>query len=238
MIFPPRSKFNFDTALRYQPVVDRIEKSRWRDKPVLEVGSGGSGISDYYHGKVIGVDMDFSKTGTEKNVNIKYVHGSVLNLPFNSQAFYLVVCLDTLEHISESMRVKAIKELLRVAKKGGIIFLGFPTSSLSIRFEDKINSLYKKKYIINHPWLLEHRKYGLPDQHKILSILRDLGIFGDKLVILKNVNLIIWFFIHFLFTVHPQNIFSRILKYAYVTIFYIGGINLPPFYRVILIINK
>ncbi|MDP3973673.1 MAG: class I SAM-dependent methyltransferase [Candidatus Daviesbacteria bacterium] len=218
--------------------MERIEKSKWKNKPILEIGSGASGISDYYQGEVIGVDSDFAKTGTKKNTNIKYVEGLSDNLPFNNETFYLVVCLDTLEHLEKKLRIKTIRELIRVTKKGGIIYLGFPTGNLSEKYEIKLNNAFKRINHKNHLWLIEHRKYGLPNYRRILSAIKNLGIPKEKIEILENVNIFIWFIMHMLFTVYPESFFSRILKYAYLPIFFIAKIHLPPFYRIIFVINK
>lgn len=238
MIFPPRSKFNFDTALRYVPIVEMIEKSKWKKYPVVEVGSGVNGISDFYKGFVIGIDSDFSKTKTEKNTNIKHVRGSILKLPFQDEEFSRVVCLDTLEHIPKELRAKAVGELLRITKRGGQIYLGFPCGELTSKVENLINASFKSIHGTNHPWLLEHKKYGLPKKEELITMLKNYGIKEDKIKILNNTNLFIWFMIHLLFTVYYKSLFSKILKLAYKPLFNLSKVTIPPFYRVILIIYK
>lgn len=238
MICPKKREFNYDTAIRYKPIVEKIENSKWRKYPVLEIGSGGSGISDFYSGQVIGVDTNFSKTGTKKNQNIRYVKGSILKLPFQKNSFYHVVCMDVLEHIPENNRKNAIKEMLRVIKKGGKIYLGFPTGGRSLKVENLINHLFKKTYGKDHLWLLEHKKNGLPKLEDIKIIIFSLGIKENKIDVLNNANLLSWFLVHLLITVYPGKFFSRALKLLYKQLFILLRINLPPYYRVILTINK
>lgn len=271
MIFPPRSKFNFDTALRYVPIVEMIEKSKWKKYPVLEVGSGVNGISDFYKGFVIGIDSDFSKTKTEKNANIKHVRGSILKLPFQNEEFSQIVCLDTLEHISKQVRAEAVGELLRVTKRGGQIYLGFPCGELASKVENLINALFKSAHGTNHPWLLQHKKYGLPKKEELIAMLENYGIkenkmnypaaeltgypsesssvnhsspqqaarySGSRIKILNNTNLFIWFVIHLTFTVYNKSLFSNIVKFAYKLLFNLCKVKIPPFYRVILVIDK
>lgn len=238
MNFPNRQKFNFDTALRYYPVVEKLNKSKFSKEAVLEVGSGTNGISDFYKGEVIGVDADFSKTSTDQNPNIRHLKGLITVLPFTSNKFHFVVCMDTLEHLSDSLRTEAVKELLRVTRKDGVVFLGFPTGNLSARVEGWINYWFKRIHQKEHVWLLEHKKLGLPNEESVLLAVKENGIKSEGVTILKNANLFMWFLIHWFFTVHPSKIYSRILKYGYVPIFYLLKINLPPFYRTILIIKK
>ncbi len=238
MTFPQRAKFNFDSALRYKIVVDLIEKSKYAGLPVLEVGSGGSGISDYFKGSVIGIDTDFSKTGTKKNPNIRHIKGSVFKLPLKDESFYNVVCLDMLEHINVQKRGKAISELVRVTKKGGIITLSFPSGDKSAEFEKRINDLFFKKYKKEHPWLGEHKKNGLPEKDDILLKLEELGITKKSIKVFGNANLLAWFLIHWLFTINHEKLISKSLKRLYRILFFLFSLPLPPFYRVILVIKK
>lgn len=237
MIYPPRIKFNLDAAMRYEPLVQRFEKQK-NNKVILEVGSGTNGISDFYLGKVIGVDPDFTKTQVHQNENIEHVKGSIHKLPFGDGKFENVICLDTFEHIYKNTREAAIIELLRVTKKGGKIYLGFPCGNLTKRYEKVINYLFKKSQGFEHPWLSEHLKFGLPEKEEIVKIVKKYSLKGENIEILNNTNLFLWLIIHVLFSVYYGSILSRILTRFYVPILYLSKINLPPFYRVILIIQK
>lgn len=238
MIFPLRRNFNFDTALRYYPVVQIIEKLNNPKLALLEVGSGTNGISDYYAGKVIGVDTDFAKTQGEKNPNIEYHKGSINKLPFKNNSFDVVICMDTLEHLPSEQREKAISEILRVTKTAGLAIIGFPSGGISSFAEQVINSLYKGKYGQEHLWLKEHRINGLPTDEEIKTILKNLGIAENQIKIIKNANILIWLKIHILYTVFSASLLSRALKYFYKIFHFKSRLPIPPFYRSIFVIKK
>lgn len=53
-----------------------------------------------------------------------FVHGSILKLPFNNESFDVVACVATLQHVpSLTYRQQAIRELVRVLKPGGTLFV-------------------------------------------------------------------------------------------------------------------
>lgn len=236
MIFS--KNFNIDAALRYQPIVKKLESSKWRKYPILEIGSGTNGVTDYYEGEVIGLDSDFSKTKIEKNKNIEHKKGSIVKLPFKESSFYQVICVDTLEHLPKTLREKATFEMLRVTKKGGFIYLGFPSGKLSAKFEGKIRNQFKGVQNYEHPWLKEHLEYGLPEKEEILNYFYKNGVSKNNVKVLGNVNILIWYLIHLLFTVYDGKKIFRLLKLLVKPIFIISKINFPPLYRKILIIQR
>lgn len=237
MQFPKRQNFNFDTALRYYPVVTFLEDDLKTNKDILEVGSGVNGISDFYDGFIVGVDSDFSKTDTIQNKNIKHIKGSITKLPFEEKKFDFVICMDTFEHIKKPQRRGALLEMIRVTKDNGKIILGFPTSDLSQQMEIKINNLHKAKKGFDHIWLKEHRQNGLPEKTEMEEILSTAKI--KKFNVIGNTNIYIWFLIHWLYTVNEGSFLSKVLKRFYKVFFYILSlINFGPFYRAIFIIKK
>ncbi len=231
-------RFNFDSALRYYPVVSDLKKSIKEDQSVLEVGSGVNGISDYYSGKVIGVDSNFSKTKTIKNPNIENVKGSITKVPFKDGSFKVIVCLDTFEHLPNNLRSKAIAELLRVLKKNGKIYLGFPTGRFSSLAENFLNDLFKKQKGRDHPWIKEHQGYGLPDYLEIVDQIKRLSP-KSRVEIISNASIWIWLPMNFMFMVHDTSKLSKLLwLFPGPVMKILTKVTLPPFYRRILIIQK
>ena len=68
--------------------------------------------------------------------NLKFTRGDALHLPFKSEIFDLVICVSTLEHIGlgyykdpledEDSDFKAMKEIYRILKSDGMIFITVP----------------------------------------------------------------------------------------------------------------
>ena len=95
----------------------------------------------------------------------------ICDLPFKKLEFDLIICNHVLEHIDEDL--KAMKEIYRVLKKGGVGILQVPIDENSSKtFEDKTITDPKKKSELFGQY--DHvRKYGTDyyDKLKYLSLI-------------------------------------------------------------------
>ena len=85
---------------------------------LLDVGCGGGEYQDLAEKKgykYIGVDIDPMSIG---------MRADICNLPFDDDTMDVVLCVDVLEHIKNDH--KAISELHRVLKNGGLLLLHVP----------------------------------------------------------------------------------------------------------------
>lgn len=158
------SRWHPKIALRYLPIVDEIRRLGGEKYSVLEVGSGSLGIAPYLGKKVTGVDIDFSGPSFPL---LQQVKADATVLPFASQSFDFVVCVDMLEHLAVDKRKKAIEELIRVAKRA--IFMGVPTGRMAEKQDKQLSTEYKKKFGKPYPYLEEQVSYGLPKKEEILG---------------------------------------------------------------------
>jgi len=126
------------------------------DKPmkILDVGSGISTFPIYLASKgheVYSIDFDkilMNRVSPElaklSGVNVKYSFGDATKIDFEDKSFDRVFCISTIEHLEEkfvngkyvnyhkkNLDVKAIKEMLRVLKPGGILVMTFDWSENS-----------------------------------------------------------------------------------------------------------
>jgi len=63
--------------------------------------------------------------GFLKAYNVDYRNGDLLSLPYKEDYFDIVSCISVLEHMSPEDRVKGIKEMARVTKKGGKLIITY-----------------------------------------------------------------------------------------------------------------
>jgi SAM-dependent methyltransferase len=96
-----------------------------RDKYILEAGVGRGNwtaqlcrLSKNY----VGIDISFKSVEyIRKNITPRVKVASILDLPFDSGKFDFVFCIGVLHHTTDQIR--GFKELLRVVKPGGYLYL-------------------------------------------------------------------------------------------------------------------
>lgn len=90
---------------------------------VLDAGAGEGKYREYFkHCKVIGVDNCVGDSSWD--YSSLDVVGDLHSLPFKDNSFDAVICVVVFEHLKNPF--KAMKELSRVLKKEGKIFIVFP----------------------------------------------------------------------------------------------------------------
>jgi len=105
-----------------------------RDKIVLEVGCGTGLILQRlkrYCRDCVGVDISKGMLSKAKRRGFACMQADAISLPFRDESFDCVVCFKVLPHIPNIE--SAIQEIVRVAKKGGIVALEFYNRS-SLRY--------------------------------------------------------------------------------------------------------
>lgn len=114
------------------PFVDHaLEASNLKKGSVLDVGCGPGLLVKEFAGRskkfsVAGIDISLdalrlAKKNCKGMKNTSFVAGSANQLPFKDKAFDMVVCKDSLHHFNNPKG--AIREMERVTKRGGVIYL-------------------------------------------------------------------------------------------------------------------
>ena len=158
-------------SVRYYPIYRQLKDILPVGGTVLDVGSKGRGIGLFHHAEFIGVDLSFPRT---KEKYLIPIQGSVLNLPFCSRSFDVVVCSDVFEHLHEEDRTVALRELLRVARKGLVI--GFPTGDAARTSDRFIAEMMRRRGRDLPHWLEEHLNNGPVDSERFeaeLSVMKE-----------------------------------------------------------------
>ena len=180
-------------ALRYLTIVKSIKKAFPAGINILDVGSGEFGLATYMGGgyTITGTDIDFGK---KRQKGLRIVKASAENLPFKDRQFDVVISVDMMEHLPQSIRQKAVFEMVRVAKSK--VYISFPRGTLSEKIDGLISKYYKFTHKSELGYLNENKKYGLPSESSIESyIYAALKINNKSAIVVKrgNTNVILWF---------------------------------------------
>jgi ubiquinone/menaquinone biosynthesis C-methylase UbiE len=132
-----------------------------RDKKILDAGCGPGtyGIMLAQAGnEVVGIEISpagvrvANQRARQKDVNFTARVGDLENLPFDDNTFDICFCGWVLHHFPDIN--KAVSELARVLKPGGIIALAEPNeSNLAVRFSRFIEDLPPvRKWVLGEGW--------------------------------------------------------------------------------------
>lgn len=164
----------FHQASRYYITKKCIETVGNNPQTMLEFGAG-------CHFNLKDVFPDSEITFLDLNMPEDFldgyhcVKGDVTDLPYGDDAFDFLIGLDVLEHIPMEKREDAIKNIVRVSKKG--FFISFPIGDGKNDIEDSILELYYRQLHILPPvWIHEHIDCSLPDVETIKNLILQSGI--------------------------------------------------------------
>lgn len=163
----------FDQYQRYRLVADlvaEVERLASRGAPVrvLDVGGRTALLRSFLpEADVTLVDLDPS---SEPGL----VLGDGSRLPFRARSFDVVASFDTLEHVPPEARDAFVAECARVSR--GHVYLAGPYAAPEVdEAERLLQAFLKKKLGIEHRYLEEHRRNGLPSRQATEEVLRSLG---------------------------------------------------------------
>ena len=155
--------------IEYITTTKYIEKYLKKGDRILEVGAGTGRYSINYAQKGYQVDsvelvnknLEILKSKITKEMNIKAIQGNCLNLNmYKENTFDITLVLGPMYHLYEEEDInKAIKEVIRVTKPGGKIFLAFISSdAIVISYGLRKGNLKRLKEICGENWNLPRLK--------------------------------------------------------------------------------
>ncbi|MEK7111044.1 MAG: class I SAM-dependent methyltransferase [Patescibacteria group bacterium] len=245
-MWTPWYRWHPELALRYLPMVEKIQKFRptkarrlafRRADPIsiLEIGSGGLGIAPYLKMPVTGVDLEFKPPF---HPLLTKVVSRAEKLDFADKSFDVVMSSDMLEHLPSSKREKAIFEMIRVSKL--CVIIGVPCGEIAAKHDEELRLEYLKTHGKEFPFLKEQVEYGLPDRTDIIAYINEAGKKLDrkiKLTVSGNENMIIrkflmhgWMSSDFL-----VNVFFRKILLPFIPLLRL--LERPPYYRQIFFVE-
>lgn len=135
--FTPKSgQVEFLTTVRY------TEKYLFPGAKILEIGAGSGRYSHYFAKKgyhvdaveLLDVNIEKIRTQTQEDEKIRVFKGNALDLHFlESETYDIVLLLGPLYHLyTEKDQLSALKESLRLLKKGGILMNAYCLADAAI----------------------------------------------------------------------------------------------------------
>ena len=142
-----------------------FSKKYIENKNVLDVGSWTGPFETLIYGlarEITAVDVEEKALKVLKRnlPKVNCIKAQSHKLPFKSETFDVVTFLDVIEHIPIGFEPASLKEISRVLKKGGFLFLATVNKNF---FSDLLDPAY---------WLAGHRHYT---QRDLTRFLEDAG---------------------------------------------------------------
>jgi SAM-dependent methyltransferase len=140
------------------------------DVSMLDAGCGeGVLVEEYLNlGRFIqGIDLNYASNCV--------IPGNILSMPFKDAQYDIVLLLDVFEHMSYADQPQALKEISRVLKPSGYLFLSVPNMAhLNARYYLAVHGILDRTDIeTNHPGerpLIENIGLIKSEGYKILQI--------------------------------------------------------------------
>jgi 2-polyprenyl-3-methyl-5-hydroxy-6-metoxy-1,4-benzoquinol methylase len=147
---------NTETAKRINVVFKKLfEKHDLKSKTLLEVGCGMGYFcyeSAKFGAKVTGIDIgpNLVKISKQKVPAGKFLVASASDLPFKNHSFETLLSTEVIEHVENQS--KAIKEMARVVKPGGVLVITTPNKIFK-PFFDFLSRTGIRPYQGNEKWI-------------------------------------------------------------------------------------
>ena len=161
-------KWGWDTRCRNVDVSRVLRPFINSSTSVLDAGCGEHGLSAFVRSKNI-VGVDVIPTDTKVN-GFRFIHASIISLPFAERSFSVAASVDVLEHLPESIRADAVNQLVKIADK--VILVAFPTGTTSRKMDEAFN---QKLIDAGQPipdWLAEHLENQYPDTNSVIAAIQ------------------------------------------------------------------
>jgi SAM-dependent methyltransferase len=115
------------------------------EKKILNVGAATGRSTEILQpfGRVKSLEFDGPSYEYCRDIlKLDIVQGSVTELPFEDDSFDLVCAFDVIEHVEDDGL--AVRELIRVCKPGGIVFVTVPAFMSLWSVHDEVNLHYRR----------------------------------------------------------------------------------------------
>lgn len=203
MKFPGETKING----RVRVCLELVKGLKLKDKVLVDIGSSfgwlEKEILDEGLRKIVGIEPNSRALGfAKKNIpNVDFRIGNALETGLPNSFSDIVVLFDVIEHLPKLSEAKALDEIKRILKKGGVLLLSTP-------YNHFLNN------ILDPAWYFGHRHYSLGE---ITGLLERSGFKVDKIEIKGKLFApiyMLWFYINkWIFANRFKNIAWLDIKY-------------------------
>lgn len=163
---------------------------------VLDLGCGEGVFVEKYRTdgyNIRGLDLNYSSDFVTQ--------GNILDIPFESESFEVILCLDVIEHLPLIQQEKALQEICRVLSPEGIVLFAIPnlahfSSRLSFLFTGRlirtssVNRHQGDRPIHEYIQLLSNNGFAINSRKGIFPTLPIISIltffFPDKVLLLHS----------------------------------------------------
>jgi len=114
-----------DYHIHYHKFLYHVNKKLPDNALVLEAGCGSAESRLCFSPDKQYTGLDYSEEAV-KDVDFRSLHADIMNIPIDDNYFDFVYNSGVIEHFDKPTDVRAISEMIRVTKKGGLIFVAVP----------------------------------------------------------------------------------------------------------------
>lgn len=134
-------------TVRAQILEDYVRRNIYKGNPlkILNVGVATGATSDMLakFGDVTSLEYDADCCAfLREELNMDVINGSVLELPFGVGEYDLVCAFDVIEHVEDD--TLAVREMKRVCKPGGDLFITVPALMVLWSQHDEVNHHFRR----------------------------------------------------------------------------------------------
>ncbi|MHA1375703.1 MAG: class I SAM-dependent methyltransferase [Promethearchaeota archaeon] len=111
----------------------------------LDLGCSGNSFLDLFDDKLHKSYLDIASLPLKRYIQNRNSHplcGDITRLPYRDDSFDFISALDVLEHIKDD--IKAVSEINRIIKKGGIVVITVPHRTRYYTYQDKLIGHYRR----------------------------------------------------------------------------------------------
>jgi SAM-dependent methyltransferase len=153
-----------------------VGADRCRDAAILDIGCGFGWFERFAleagARSIVGIepseeDLKAARRGID-DTRASFTSGSVLELPFPAETYDIVVMWEVLEHLPVGSEPEALREIARVLRPDGSLFLSTPNAAVIAELTDPAR------------WLIGHRHYRPEAVAKFAS---DAGLQPDRVIV-------------------------------------------------------